>query len=315
MRKIVDLNKSQRLETLGAKCDNINRLSGYGFNVPISYAIPEAFFTDHLTPLANEVASAIKYLHPKKAADEVETMFLDVGIAENLQYQLEQLLADLPSNIYFAIRSSGSCTVKGKQIKEDSGGSALAGLFDSFLMVQRHNMSDAILRCWSSIYNERNIRLFSDSKVTNYSGTMSVLIQEMVEADSSAVMMTRDPIDSRNVLGIESTNGPCEALVSGKVTGDFCLIDRDSGIIIEHQTGSKAHLVAYSEFFAIGNNCYLVENKRNDLPAIDEEMLKALADIGMEIEDSFGTPMDIEAILKDKIWVIVQARPITTINQ
>lgn len=317
MKSIVSLTeKGQkvRCSQLGAKCANIYRLWGYGMDVPQSFAVSPDSCAEHLAPLARDIEDTLKYSDPQTAEQRISKMILAAEPAPEQVRHLENALDKFPSGTTFAVRSSGSINVNGRHKREDSSGSSLAGMFSSYLPVPRHEVVRATARCWASLYKERNIRLFAGKTGQFYTGSMSVLVQEMIPAVASAVLMTKDPVDTRNALGIEFTHGPCKALVSGEVTPDFCLIDRDTRRIIKLEIGTKSHRVAFFEFSGMGKNYDLVENERRNDLSLEEPALKVLADLGMRIEHCFGTPMEVEAIWNGNRWTFVQARPITTLN-
>ena len=194
----------------------------------------------------------------------------------------------------------------------------MAGQYDSYLKVPKGKLEDAIKLCWASLFNPRSLKSFGTDNNRYSDSKMSVVIQEMIPADKSVVMMTKDPIEKKDIFGIEATYGPCEAIVSGKVTGDLILFDRDNRKILEKELGSKEKRVQYYEFS--GNereNYQLVEVPRNlqRRVCISDEEIKLLVDIGLKVEYMFGHPQDIEAVINGQGIYIIQSRNITAFNK
>ncbi len=126
--------------------------------------------------------------------------------------------------------------------------------------------------------------------------------------------MTKYPFEP-NKLGIEATYGPCEAIVSGSVTGDIYLCNRENGDITDFECGAKDKKVQYQDFKS-NNNCTYVDIPLNlrILQCLDETEVRNIFDLTMGIEQIFGKPMDIEGVIRGNEIYVVQARPITTLG-
>ena len=163
-----------------------------------------------------------------------------------------------------AVRSSAS--------GEDGAGDSFAGVFESVLNVTQTDLESAI----ETVYNS-----FSATKVKSYGGEAgpgNILLQQMVAAEYSGVLFTKDPQASGLVL-IELVQGTADDLVSGQVTPKAFRFGRFS-----------------HELFSA------------ELPPID---LTPLLAIGARCEQIFKTPQDIEWTYKDGRFQIVQSRDIT----
>jgi pyruvate,water dikinase len=144
---------------------------------------------------------------------------------------------------------------------------------------------------------------------------MSVVVQEMVQATHCAVMMTQDPIEGQNILGIESSYGPCEILVSGRVDGDLLLYDKQSGRVVSQEIGDKETIISYDIFTGENGNIREIPVQPNlrQVPALSPEQVKQLIEQGLKIEKIFGKPQDIEAAFVGDQLYILQTRNITTL--
>ena len=166
----------------------------------------------------------------------------------------------------FAVRSSASA--------EDGGANSFAGVFESVLNVQRDGLADAVAQVVASFHSARS------ETYCNTGGAGNVLIQEMVDADYSGVLFTRDPAGPGAML-VELVEGTADGLVSGCVA-------------------------PVSLRFGIGS---LVQLGETEAP-ID---LSPLLDIAKRCEALFGQSQDIEWVCKDGRFMIVQSRDITAL--
>ena len=114
----------------------------------------------------------------------------------------EELLSVLESGKEYSVRSSAFC--------EDSADYSFAGQFDSFLFVKKEEVFDKIKECFLSAEKESVRAYCNQNGISPDKIKMSVIIQEMIDADFSGVLFSANP---QGILN-ESV------IVMGKGTGD-----------------------------------------------------------------------------------------------
>ncbi len=154
----------------------------------------------------------------------------------------------------FAIRSAAAM--------EDADKESCAGQFMTLLEVSKDELPEAVLKVSQS----------SEDK------TMSIIIQQFLNADSGGVTFTRSPFGGCNML-IERAFGAVEQVVSGRAT--------PKSMEVPWLSEEVAGLAFSREFMAAWR----------------------------KIEKFFGHPQDIEWCIADGAWHILQSRPITTITK
>lgn len=310
------LNNSSDLSDMGNKCKNLALLAEYGFNVPKAYGITFNTFRQFIRPLITEIKIIIQKHNYKAASLKINELILNTPIPLDIIKEIEMIVKKFSPDTKFAVRSSGTVLKDGELIAEDSAKKSLAGQYESYLNVPPSEIICAIKLCWASLFNERTLHIYHAK--TNHSfleSKMSVVVQKMILADASAVMMTQDPLDNKNTLAMETTYGPCEAIVSGKVTGDLISIDRNSMEVKNWNIGSKLNRVKYELFDKQNKGKYKLEPNSSSMQqklAIDVKTSLRIAELGIEIEQKFNHPQDIELVLVDQEIFIVQTRNITT---
>jgi rifampicin phosphotransferase len=172
----------------------------------------------------------------------------------------------------WAVRSSGTA--------EDTEQASFAGQFETVLNVDLGGLADAVLRCRRSALTDR-VRVYGRDRGT---GSMAVLIQPMIAADSAGVAFTADPVSGKHHTVIEAVEGLGERLVSGAVTPEPWTVEADGSI-----------------------------DAPSAATVLDPEQVRAIGDLARRVEEHFGRPQDIEwAIEGGSLWLL-QARPITTL--
>jgi pyruvate,water dikinase len=301
--------------TLGNKVKNLAVLAQKGVRVPRGFGLPFEVYTDHVAALLPTMRQAREevsnYANMSKRLHEIITS-VPLNGSSNVLRALEE---HMPGAYYFAVRSSGAPVIGGKQAVEDSAELSLAGQFESFLLVPTRNVPNVVLLCYASLFSERCLRQFNVMDNESYlNSRMSVLVQEMCQADLSAVVMTRDPVEGGDNFGIEITYGACEALVSGELQGDLYLLSRTTGDVLDKQLGTKNAYIKYDPLVDLRTDnkklCPLPDDMRNRYAA-PQRIIDEIFNLGMRIEGYYNAPQDIELVVHGEEIIIVQTRPIT----
>lgn len=140
---------------------------------------------------------------------------------------------------------------------------------------------------------------------------MAVIVQRMVAAEKSGVMFTMDPVsrDPTRVV-VEAVFGLGEGLVSGELTPNHYVLDRDSGKVVEEIVTPQAVAIVCDP--SGGTRTIGLDQavgSRRVVHAIELEVLRSL---GLSLERCFGTPQDVEWCMCDGEVIVLQSRPITT---
>tara|TARA_Y100000310_G_scaffold138709_2_gene137742 strand:+ start:1636 stop:2595 length:960 start_codon:yes stop_codon:yes gene_type:complete len=304
-----ELNKD-----LGKKGKNLVILASNGILTPKGYGIGSGIYQSFMNPLRSDLEDIMLNGNTKNISEKVKDLFMNTSFNYEMSRLLESKINDSKQDTYFAVRSSGIGILDGKEIKEDSRETSLAGQYDSFLKVDSETVEYAIKCCWASLFNKRSLKHFKIETNPEYlNSKMSVIVQEMIPAEKSAIIMTQDPMERKGILGIETTHGSCEALVSGKVEGDLILYNKETGHLERVDKGAKEKIVEYEPFSRNNlKNSYLIKNELCNNYCLEEDERTNLIDIALKIEKVFGRPQDIEAVHSNNQWYIVQSRDITT---
>jgi pyruvate,water dikinase len=277
--------------------------------------VPDGFVLDAEHFHANVRTIKDRLVDALPRPEEVENLFKTLPIADVTRCSVDDELRAFADAQYFAVRSSGAIVSGGVHIGEDGGSVSLAGQFESYLQVPKDRLFDAIRRCWASLFNARSVDRFGAHRDYVDRSAMSVLVQEMIPAAKSAVMMTVDPLGDGLVGAMELTLGPCQAIVGGMTSPDEAVFSRLDGRILYTAVGSKEHRVEYDVYGVDHANVQLLPNgvARNTL-AVSRQTLDALVRLGHRIESIFGVPQDVELVITASGRIVVtQTRPVTTL--
>ena len=271
------------LELVGGKGAGLIRLIRAGFPVPSGFVITSTAhqaFVDANGPATGVVPDSI---------------------VDGILRAYRQFAADAPGPV--AVRSSATT--------EDQASASSAGQHETVLnVIGEAALLDAVRRCWASLWSERAVAYRAHHGMDADTGSMAVVVQQMVSAEAAGVLFTINPIggNAQEVL-INATWGLGDTLVNGQVEPDEVILDKSSGALKRYTVGDKAVMsVAVSG----GTTEIAVPESKRRTPALTTAQATELALFGRDIEAALGGAQDIEWAIASGRPVILQARPVTT---
>lgn len=292
-KKIINLGEVGFVDipSVGGKASSLGELKKEGIEIPEGFVLTSQAFNEFLEE--NNFKLEIN-----KILDEINLKNME---SLNKSYSLIKKIIlsgnfskDLEKDIYLELNklNSISLAVRSSSILEDTSNHSFAGQFESFLEVNFQNIFIKIKECWASLFNPRSLSYRLENKLeekTDFS--FAVIIQEMVQTKTSGVIFSKNPLNGKEEIILEISEGLGDKLVSGKINPTRYVLDKKDFIVTSENIENKS--VTFS---------------KEDLMKIREKVL--------QIEDYFGYPCDIEfAKGIDSKFYILQCRPITSLEK
>ncbi len=226
----------------------------------------------------------------------------------NLSYS-QTVMDEKLMHLISAGRDPAVVAVRSSATTEDLPSASFAGQQASFLNVKgQKDLEDKVKKAWASLYEPRAI--FYRRKHGFKTSSIALVVQKMISSDKSGVMFTVNPSTGDNVILIEATWGLGETLVSGEVEPDRYIVSRDKQIL-EKYIGRKNRMKVRDPASDRTVEIDVPSNKIDSAVLTDEEILN-LAEYGLQLENHYKKPQDVEfAIERNRIYV-VQTRAVTT---
>jgi len=230
---------------------------------------------------------------------------------------------DVVSQIKSAYRELGGglVAVRSSATAEDLPEASFAGQQRTFLNVQGEDeVVTAVQGCWASLFEPRAIFYRHEHGFDHFKVGIAVAVQVMVQSEISGVLFTVEPLsnDQTKIL-IEAIYGLGEAIVSGEVTPDQYLLDKENLKILEKAVRKQEwQLVRDAKAPAgelDGNVRRAIPTSKQSAQKLTDEDIVALASLGKTIEDLYQSPQDIEWAKQDTQLFIVQSRPVTALSE
>lgn len=302
---------------VGGKNANLGEMIQAGFPVPEGFAVTAFAYYEFLKQngLDEKIKQLLTTLNYKnnssltQIASHIKKLIITAPIPHSIVASIFSFYEQMEKNdkdILVAIRSSATA--------EDSKEASFAGQQETFLNIKGEAaVMEHIRRAWASLFEERALFYRHDQRLDKAKVGISLVVQKMIQSETSGVMFTIDPMtNNKKTIIIEAIQGLGEYIVQGKVTPDHYEIDKEALSINTRDV--RTQNLAYIKKGNKNIEIKLTQKEGSRQKITDSHILE-LAKLGKNIEKHYYFPQDIEwAIEKSKVY-IVQTRPITTLGQ
>jgi pyruvate,water dikinase len=303
------------IETVGGKGASLAKLASAGLPVPDGFHITtqayRQFISDNnLQPgilAALQGADARQPATLESASRTIQQLFAGATIPDALATDIVSAYAALPgSNPPVAVRSSATA--------EDLPEASFAGQQETYLNMRgADQVLEAVKNCWASLWTARAIGYRLRQDLPPESVALAVVVQQLVDAEAAGILFTANPLNGeRGEMVINAAWGLGEAVVGGAVTPDTITVDKPGSKIIRRETAEKQVMTVRAER---GTAEQPVPDALKSIPVLSDEKAIELSRIGVQIEELYGAPMDIEWALADGKFTVLQARPVTALPE
>ncbi|MEM3622255.1 MAG: phosphoenolpyruvate synthase [Candidatus Bathyarchaeia archaeon] len=309
---------------VGGKNANLGEMTSAGIPVPPGFAITAYSYKKFIeeTGIASKIYEIIEKtvtnpsdpaqyeIASKKIRELIEATPMPKDIENAIKSAYEELCKKLGvKEVFVAVRSSATA--------EDLPDASFAGQQETYLNVKGvDEVLKSTVKCWSSLFTPRAIFYRTEKGFAHERVLISVGVQKMVNSRAAGVMFTINPVTGDpNHIVIEGNYGLGEAVVSGAVTPDDFIVDKNSMRIVEKRISKKK--VQYIRDPKTGKTIHMeVPLEKQDQQCLTDDEILKLAELAKRIEQHYGKPQDIEWAIDNDLpfpnnVFIVQSRPET----
>ncbi len=303
-------NSDIKIQKFGGKGYNLSKLNYFGFNVPNGGVLNSDIYKqivnrEDILILIKKVQKNLNDLLLK----EIRGKFFEIKLNKNILEELKIFLKENKlSNIPLAIRSSATL--------EDSKNSSFAGIHESYLNINSlEEIEYSILNCFASLWTMRAVSYRRKLNIDDLELNCAVVIMQMINAKSSGIAFSCEPISARQDLTIINTNfGLGESVVNGVIEPDEYKVNSHNLKLENIKIGSK---LKYSDINK-DNGTYLKDSSNNkNRQVLNEKQIKILT---MQVQIVFWVlgdgkvHQDIEWVFDGEEFFLLQARPVTVLK-
>ncbi|MBI2108650.1 MAG: hypothetical protein HYT93_00510 [Parcubacteria group bacterium] len=307
-----DISKSD-VSAAGGKGASLGEMTRAGIPVPPGFVVLADAFEQFLTETdlnieIDSILHTVKHeqMHTvENASEKIQALILEAKMPKDIAKDIGKSFKKLGAK-YVAVRSSATA--------EDSATAAWAGQLDSFLNTTEEKLLENVQKCWASLFTPRAIFYRFEKGLHTQKISVAVVVQKMVESEVSGIAFSVHPVtQDYNQLIIEAALGLGEAIVSGQITPDSYVVEKEPRRIVDKNivTQNKSLIRANGE---IGNEWVAVPKEKGEKQVLTDEQILQLSELVLKIEKHYEFPVDIEWAYEKGKFYIVQSRPITTLS-
>lgn len=297
---------------VGGKGANLGEMSKVDLSVPPGFIVTvDAYYRFIKEKKIDEyIAKYTKDLDPEdskklnKISDQLQKAMKEFVLPADLVKEIEQAYEEL---------GEGPVAVRSSATAEDLPDASFAGQQATFLNIEgKKDLIKAVRECWASLFEARAIYYRTVNKFDHLKVGIAVPIQRMIQSEVSGIMFTCDPVSSDpSKIIIDAGLGLGEAVVSGSITPDHYVVDKNEEKILTKEIGPQEWQIIRGKS---GKDIHvnLSKEQRASQKLTDEQIIE-LALIGKKVEKHYdGRFQDTEWAFEKGKFYMVQARPVTT---
>jgi len=305
--------RSADVDHVGGKAASLGELTAAGLPVPSGFVVTAATYREFIEDagIDEELFAAVDVDHEdtealREAHERAHELIMETPVPDDVRDGIVSAYRDLGDGERFvAVRSSATA--------EDLPDASFAGQQETFLNVQEADLVERVKECWASLFSQRAIYYRNRQGFPHREVDIAVVVQEMVDAEKSGVLFTSHPSTGAPVVTIEAAWGLGEAVVSGTVSPDNYVIDRETAEVETVTVADKKMMMVKDEETGETVEREVPDEKRSKRVLSDGEIAE-LVELGERVEDHYGTPQDVEWAIHGGEVYMLQSRPITTID-
>jgi len=285
----------------GKKAVHLGLMAVSGVPVPDGFVISSDAFEEFVLDagVLSDVSIDAPERNPDDVASAVSTAISKTSFSEEFEDKLESLYRELNTESVVCRLSS---TV------EDTADRTFAGQHETFVDVDSFDeLKTRIKDCWASLYTLRAIAYARRADIDLTDAKMAVIVQERIDPTRAGVMFTTHPMSPDDNILIEGNWGFGDSVVSGNVDPDRFIVDRETMEIVDRDKGEKATVVTLTDDGDLVETS--TKGDEDDSYVLSDAEMEELVTLGLDIEDLFDGPQDIEWAFSDDALFIIQTRP------
>ena len=302
------------IDYVGGKGRSLSKLIEGGFDVPAGFLVPTHVYREFVAEhgLQDRILALTKpsilegAVSFEDASLNIAQLFVTHEISPDFRASIDVAYQALSGEPPVAVRSSANA--------EDLPNLSFAGQQETYLNVSGPEaIIDAIKRCWASLWTAQAMNYRHEMGIDHSTVAMCVVVQAMVPSDVSGVLFTANPVTGdRSEMIVNASFGLGEAVVSGQVSPDLYVVDRQTQRLISTTIGEKAKQIVSNG--QQGTRIEDIDERRRAEGSLSESLLNQLTVNAESVEQLFnGVPQDIEWAIADNRLSLLQARPITNL--
>jgi pyruvate, water dikinase len=318
VRSLDQISKDD-VEVVGGKGANLGEMFREGLPVPEAFVITTEAYSSFLRSSANQekiekLLRGIDVDNPRKLesnASSVRTMIESSPIPRDVARKISESYGHLLRGM----KGISSVAVRSSATTEDLKEASFAGQQSSFLNVRSEKeLLSAIRKCWASAFTPRAIFYRAKKGFALAMPLTAVVVQRQIASEKAGVGFCVHPVSGdRGVVVIEGSWGQGEEIVSGRVTPDMFVLEKETGRVLESKVADKKRMKVPS-LDSGGLEEFNVPRTMRRKPSLEDGELKQLWSLSRRLEEHYSYPQDFEWAIDGGKVFLLQTRAVTVLR-
>lgn len=317
-----DIDKGD-IPLVGGKGANLGEMTKAGFPVPNGFAITvpayEMFIQENnFNKNILDILKTLDVNDPEQlnqASKNIKKLIITGEYPNIVSKEIIKTYKKLSGHFKSAL-----VAVRSSATAEDLPGASFAGQQETFLNIKGEaNLLVKVRECWASLFTPRAIFYRNENKIPPGSERISVMVQKMIQSESSGVMFSIDPVSNqKDRIVIEAVWGLGEMIVQGSVVPDTYVVQKETFTILSKEISDQSKQLIREGTITKERD---VPKKLMGIQKISDADIVFLAKLAEKLHQHYYFPQDTEWAKEKgplggqgKIY-IVQTRPVTTLRQ
>jgi len=294
--------RSEHNDMVGKKCANLGEMVHLGMRVPPGFAISVDGYERFMeaTGAGADIREYVQQYQDElvnKVEKQIEASRFIRGVIESKPMPVD--MAQELWNHYGRLCEQTGCEDVPVATRS-SGAISMPGQMETYLNVRgKKDLVEKVIRVWGSAFTTRAIAFRLESGMALDKAPIGVAVLKMINARCAGVTLTVLPTTGDlSKIVLEGNWGLGESVVSGEITPDSFIVDKQSGEI-QSTIGAKTKMVVYKD---AGTRMVKVPVDMQSRTCLSKEEIEEIARIAKMVETHFDTPQDME-------WVFDMDQP------
>ena len=306
--------RSEHNDLVGKKCANLGEMVHLGLRVPPGFAISVDGYEQFMerTGAGEEIRDYVR----KNTAELSNNVEKQIAASRFIRKVIEskKMPGDMQTELWD--HYAKLCQTVGSDdvavATRSSGAVSMPGQMETFLNVRgKKDLVKKVIKVWGSAFTTRAIAFRLEKGMPMEKAPIGVAVLKMINAKCAGVTLTVLPTTGDlGKIVVEGNWGLGESVVSGEITPDCFIVDKESGET-ERTVCKKLNMVVYTES---GTGMRRVPDDLQEMACLGQKELDEIVRVAKAVEAHFDCPQDMEwvfdadmAFPENLFWV--QTRP------
>jgi pyruvate,water dikinase len=306
--------RSEHNDMVGKKCANLGEMVHLGMRVPPGFAISVDGYEQFMkaTGADEEIRDYVRKNHEalkNRVEKQIEASRFIRGVIQSREMP-EKMKLELWKHYGQLCDEIGCADVP--VATRSSGAVSMPGQMETYLNVcGKKDLVKKVIQVWGSAFTTRAIAFRLENNMELDKAPIGVAVLKMINARCAGVTLTVLPTTGDlNKVVVEGNWGLGESVVSGEITPDSYIVDKQSGET-ETTINKKTKMVVFK---TSGIRITKVPTELQEKGCLEKQELDEIVRIAKDVEAYFDMPQDMEWVFDSDLsfpenlyWV--QTRP------